>query len=637
MGQGDPGGGGGTKGRRDPRHHLKGDAGVLEGEGFLSPATEHEGVPPLEAHYHLMPMGQLDEEPVHRFLGARSHPGPSSHGEALGSRWNEAKEFRVHQSVKGYRSRQAKQFGTPKGQEPRVTGSGPYQIDRSHSFPRHSLLPFHRGTNPVMRSPPGLLLLGHGSHLSPHSSRPVRDLALALSGHSAFGEVRAAFWKEDLHLHEALATMESPEVLVIPVFTSTGYFVSQVVPRELGLMGSEGLGAPSGVRLLDPVGVHPTMGDIILHRAEEARRGAFETIASRPSGGEDGKDDVALLLVGHGTHRHPESGRTTREWVERLASRWPWGPMAFAFLDEDPGVTEVVERLPTSRVVVVPFFISEGWHAGTTLPGSLGLEGGGGEVGGKELRYTRAVGTHPEMTSLLLSMARTAGETPSDRPLPNGVQGEGAVSHRPAPAARAAFLTWLAEGGEDGRSFLQLRIRPHHDARYLLHHRADEGADPTELRLLRTPAEWEAVIARAEGGAHRPIRTAADLRRGWRTLPLTPHELWEALTHFYPGAAVQWHLRRTKNRPPSTFHEAVSRQTGIFESLPELNDARIDVAVRECCRGLPCLRHPEWHSHSTGFVREGADPGIPCLEPCSLLLSRAAHARTSSEDGSSSA
>lgn len=464
---------------------------------------------------------------------------------------------------------------------------------------------------------PGLLLVGHGSHLSHRSSLPVRALARELRVRGLFPEVRVAFWKEDPHLHHALDTVEHPRVVVLPVFTSTGYFTEVVVPRELGLT-TEASGAPGRwVLRCDPVGTHPRMAELVLDRALETG------MAPGPKEGSEG-ESVALVVVGHGTPRHPQSGAVTRELVADLRSRWLRGPVAAAFLDQDPRVAEVIRAQGAAKVVVVPFFISEGWHAGVTLPDGLGVEGGRGAVEGREVRYARPVGTHPSLVEVVVEMVDEAWRTGANRRDP----GKGTTPPTPARKAKAAFLDWIAAGGPEGRTFLQLRIRPTPGGGFDILHRSDEGLPPGGLTLHSDPEAAVELAGTTGDGRHRPLSTAPDLRRGWRFSGSSPADVWTVLSHLYPAAAVHWHMGRTGEAKPVSFQETATRQTGMYAALRGLPDPAVEEAIRDCCHPGRCLRRVAWPLRPEA-VSGGApleDATVPCLEPCSLLLTRALQA-----------
>ena len=127
-----------------------------------------------------------------------------------------------------------------------------------------------------------LEIAGHGSHYNPDSARPVFAHADCIRERGTFAEVHEAFWKEEPSLREVLRVVESQEVFVVPVFVSEGYFVEEVLPKELGLPGDapsdtygsfEGVGRQDvTVHYTEPFGTHDSMTDVVVQRAREATR-----------------------------------------------------------------------------------------------------------------------------------------------------------------------------------------------------------------------------------------------------------------------------------------------------------------------------------------------------------------------------
>src|SRR5690349_13858100 len=80
-----------------------------------------------------------------------------------------------------------------------------------------------------------LILVGHGSTLNAESAEPTYQHAAELRRKDLFAEVLEAFWKQEPGISGVLRGAFSPEVFVVPLFISEGYFTEQVIPRELGL------------------------------------------------------------------------------------------------------------------------------------------------------------------------------------------------------------------------------------------------------------------------------------------------------------------------------------------------------------------------------------------------------------------
>lgn len=245
-----------------------------------------------------------------------------------------------------------------------------------------------------------LLLLAHGSSVNPTSSRPTRELTERLASSGLFGEVACGFWKEKPGLREALDSLTSSEVFLVPNFTVEGYFVRNVIPRELGLTGPVTRRDDGRIlRLCLPVGGHPRMTEVLLHRAREAAPGVDFA-------------EAALLILGHGTPLDARSSDAVEAQVAAVGARGIFAEVHGAFMETPPLIADWREITGRRQVVAVPFFIADGLHSDEDIPGLLGIAGGGdaGErerrnphaIGGRELYYSRAVGTDPGMASVIL-------------------------------------------------------------------------------------------------------------------------------------------------------------------------------------------------------------------------------------------
>jgi len=256
-----------------------------------------------------------------------------------------------------------------------------------------------------------LIIIGHGSHLNADSSAPVYRHAEAIRRTGAFDEVRECFWKEEPSMREVFDLVESEDVYVVPLFISEGYFTEEVIPRELGLSGP----APSTtekpgktVRYTLPVGTHPSMPAMILRRAEETA-GLTDEEARR----------AGLVIIGHGTERNSNSSEVIYRVTRQAEEAGVFARVRTGFLDQAPEVGEVLEEMEEPTVVLVPFFVAEGWHTQETIPDDLGINRPAvshvTEKDGRTIFYAAPVGTFPEIAEIVLQRAREAGaRIPSD-------------------------------------------------------------------------------------------------------------------------------------------------------------------------------------------------------------------------------
>jgi sirohydrochlorin cobaltochelatase len=287
-----------------------------------------------------------------------------------------------------------------------------------------------------------LVIVGHGSHLNPGSSRPTFSHADAIRETGVFDEVREAFWKEEPSFREVLRTLESDEVYVVPLFISEGYFTEQVIPRELRLEGwdvsewdsGDGVSADHAtlkasdvektIHYCGPAGTHDSMSDVIVRRAESV------------TGDSEVGEGFGLAIVGHGTERNENSAKAIHYHTDRIRESGRFDEVKALFMDEEPEVDDVTDFFESDDIVVVPLFIADGFHTQEDIPEDMGLTEDyrtgydvPAEVDGHRVWYSGAVGTESLMADVLLERAAEAGADvrdvrAGDREIDAGVAGD---------------------------------------------------------------------------------------------------------------------------------------------------------------------------------------------------------------------
>ena len=250
-----------------------------------------------------------------------------------------------------------------------------------------------------------LIIAGHGSTVNPDSSAPTFDHAAEIARRGIFGEVYCAFWKEEPSLRQVLHMVEADEIYVAPNFISEGYFTRTVIPRELELTGPVTHRDGRTIKYCEPVGNHPRMTELLLHRAAVIAPG----IPPR---------ETSLFIVGHGTDLNDNSAVAAKREVERIAARGLYGEVLNAYMEEEPLISKWAESAKYPNVVVVPFFISDGLHSYEDIPVLLGIaeESPGAasataknvftrnpyHLRGRSLYYASAIGTEPMFADVIL-------------------------------------------------------------------------------------------------------------------------------------------------------------------------------------------------------------------------------------------
>lgn len=211
----------------------------------------------------------------------------------------------------------------------------------------------------------------------------------------------------------------------------------------------------------------------------------------------------------------------------------------------------------------------------------------------------------------------------SDRPEVRGSHAPGGVSE-----ARRALVAWVDEAGEEGRVFLQARLRRSADGRYDVRHRLDAHRSLASLEWVSSDPLFAREIAQTTRlGEHRPLKTSPNLKQGWALADLDAAGLWTALEYLYPAAAVHWYAGRTGTLRVTHWRETAGRQSGIYSSVRLLDDDAVRNAVRACCADAVCLRRVAWRIDGETPLApadEGAAEGdapVPCPEACSMFIS----------------
>ena len=162
-----------------------------------------------------------------------------------------------------------------------------------------------------------------------------------------------------------------------------------------------------------------------------------------------------------------------------------------------------------------------------------------------------------------------------------------------------------------------------------------------QIAILETPNGWELRhaddlshdgLARHEGagaarhlanldaaGAYRPLKTAPNLRRGWRLAVRDVEELRRALDYFYPAMTGVWlsHLRGELH--PVPFRETLNRQSGMYRVTQKITDDKARQLIDSFCAG--CLKYRLWDAQ-TPVPQSDAIP-LLCHEMCNLLVAEA--------------
>lgn len=195
----------------------------------------------------------------------------------------------------------------------------------------------------------------------------------------------------------------------------------------------------------------------------------------------------------------------------------------------------------------------------------------------------------------------------------------------------AALADWLAGGARQMGEALIRKL----DGGYELRHAADAGRDDLPL------ADPRDVALANEAGEYRPLKTAPDLRRGWRFVASTVPELRHALDLLYPAMlGVLLDFQRGE-LPAVPLRETLARQSGMYAVTKKLTDDQAQALIHDVCRSEGgCLKSILWRISEgvpvTSLPAAKFDPAVNqstravapplpmlCHEACNILVARA--------------
>jgi sirohydrochlorin cobaltochelatase len=256
-----------------------------------------------------------------------------------------------------------------------------------------------------------LLLAGHGSASNPDGAIPLLRHADHLRRRGLFAAVETGFLRQEPEVAVTLESLNARRVFIVPVFASKGHIVDTVMAQALGLTGSvterQRQGYDQTLCYCEPVGTHPDITRLIGAQVRSVR----DDHSLAP-------DNTDVVLVGHGTHRNPNSAKRTQEVAATLAASGIAASVTPVFLEQEPNVDDWQKAVGADNVIVVPFLIAGGYHGSEDLPGRVGLDaadpalkalslnvGAAGpyDVSGRKIWYCSPVGNDPGIPDIIVS------------------------------------------------------------------------------------------------------------------------------------------------------------------------------------------------------------------------------------------
>jgi sirohydrochlorin cobaltochelatase len=170
--------------------------------------------------------------------------------------------------------------------------------------------------------------------------------------------------------------------------------------------------------------------------------------------------------------------------------------------------------------------------------------------------------------------------------------------------------------------FGQILITRREGTGFILSHRDD--ASLNQLQMDRDAENAIEIAKYDDAGNYRPLKTAPNLRHGWRLELATVEELRRALDYFYPSRLTVYAAWKRGYLKTTALRETLGRQSGMYRVAAKISDPQIDDLVANFCRSdSGCLRTILWKRDPDGVIastklpKEKFDPVCDQAAACS--------------------
>jgi sirohydrochlorin cobaltochelatase len=149
--------------------------------------------------------------------------------------------------------------------------------------------------------------------------------------------------------------------------------------------------------------------------------------------------------------------------------------------------------------------------------------------------------------------------------------------------------------------FGQILVTKREGGGFVLSHRDD--ASLNQLQMHRDAENAIEIAKYDDAGNYRPLKTAPNLRHGWRLELATIEEVRRALDYFYPSRLTVYAAWKRGYLKTTALRETLDRQSGMYRVAAKISDPQINDLVADFCRSdSGCLRTILWKRDRDGVI-----------------------------------
>ncbi len=246
--------------------------------------------------------------------------------------------------------------------------------------------------------PCSVILAAHGSLATVEANSSLFRLAEQVAQAGIFSVVTPAFLNGHPDLSNVFADLPAGDVIIVPVMTSAGYYLQNVIPQRLAQNPQL---HRYRVFMADPIGLHPELPQVVAERITDM----LKLLSLEPS-------ETTFLVIGHGSRKNTDSRNSTDQLAAGLQTYFVEQKVIVGFIDQDPTIEHSLAQITTRNIYAIPFLIALGPHTTEDVPRALGLDTRGeiefpfiDVTSKRSLVCDLPIGLYPEMAMACIDLA----------------------------------------------------------------------------------------------------------------------------------------------------------------------------------------------------------------------------------------